>query len=103
MDRLLRDATAGVVEALEALSDCPKVRKDAKLYWDAVNFLHDERREQQDNNGPILLATILTYANWLNLTERETDRMVRIVRTVDNHKRSRRADKHSKRAAKAGQ
>lgn len=84
MSALIRDAQSGVQAAQNILNAAPVIGEDGLFYWNAINELDSERPTSM--GGGLLripISAILTYAEYLGMTRRETDDLMMVVRTVD--------------------
>jgi hypothetical protein len=68
------------------LSDAPQISEEAKFYWNAFGELGSERPQSDYGIALIPMRAILAYADYLEMTMRETDELLRIIRTLDHRK-----------------
>ena len=83
LSQLIKDAKAGVELAIGYLSEMPPLDRDEQFYWNAWDALATERPQAMAGVAPIPLTSILAFADYADLTRRETDHLVQIIRAMD--------------------
>ncbi|MFZ4165313.1 phage tail assembly chaperone [Brevundimonas sp. NPDC058933] len=87
---------------MEKLEEAPIIEKASQFYWNAMAALSTERPPSFGGGlQPIPLTSIIAYADFLGMTRREADYLVRVIRNVDAYRCNRSAEKAKKRADKA--
>ena len=101
---LLRDAEfAGEAQkriAQAKLNEAPPISDEAVFYWRAWNELSSDRPPSFSGIAPIPMSAILLYAEFLELTKRETVEFLKVIRAVDLRNCVLVRNKHEKQAEK---
>lgn len=97
----MKDAAQGNVYAIKQVEKAPKLEGPMVFYWNAFNDLGSERINGMGNIGQIPRSKIKQYAiEDLELSPRETEAFIHIVRRADVHYLSLQAQKAEARSKK---
>lgn len=96
----MADAKAGNPHGIRAVAKAPKLEPRYDYYMDAYKEL-DTERQQGMSLGPIPNSAINKWCVDEELDPLESEAFHYVIRTIDNHQRTRAAEKMEKEQAKS--